>query len=91
VQAPNRRIHSVKLTISAAAVRGTLNSWVMGTSSSRKMVKSNASGVQPSQPATPASHWSLVGSRHQAIRVSTPVGPIRHLRSTRDEPGAHAS
>src|SRR6476646_5180378 len=32
----------------------------------RKIVKSNASRVQPSQAATQASHWSLVGSFHHA-------------------------
>jgi hypothetical protein len=61
-QAPSKRIHSVRVTMTAAAVRGTWNSWLIGTSRSRKMVKSKASRVQPSQPAVHASHWSLVGS-----------------------------
>src|SRR5215472_16199285 len=34
---------------------------------SRKIVKSKASSVHPSQAATQAYHWSLVGSFHQGM------------------------
>ena len=65
VTAPNRRSHSVTDSTKATSVSGTLNSLEMGTMISRNMVKSNASSVQPSQPAIHAIHWSFVGSRHQ--------------------------
>jgi hypothetical protein len=55
-QAPSRRIHRVSVTTMAAAASGTWNSCVMGTRSRRKIVKSKASRVQPSQPAIQASH-----------------------------------
>ena len=49
--APTRRIHSVSVKMIATAVSGTPNSWEIGSMISRKMVKSNASSVQPSQAA----------------------------------------
>src|SRR5712692_542659 len=63
--APTRRIHKVMVNTAVTAVRGTSNSLAMGTMISRKMVKSKASRVQPSQAATQAFHCSLVGSFHQ--------------------------
>src|SRR5690348_7163383 len=63
--APTSRSHSVMVNTMATAVSGTLNSLAIGTMISRKIVKSNASSVQPSQAAHQASHWSLVGSFHQ--------------------------
>src|SRR5215470_13901692 len=62
--APTRRSHSVRVNTMATAVRGTSNSLAMGVMISRKMVKSNASSVQPSHAATHAYHWSFVGSFH---------------------------
>ena len=49
--APTRRSHSVRVKTIATAVSGTPNSWEIGSMISRKMVKSNASSVQPSQAA----------------------------------------
>ena len=49
--APTRRSHSVMVNTAATAARGTPNSWEIGSMISRKMVKSNASSVQPSQAA----------------------------------------
>ena len=54
--APTRRSQSVTERTKATAVNGTPNSLEIGTMISRNMVKSNASSVQPSQPATQASH-----------------------------------
>src|ERR1700733_13175635 len=62
--APTRRIHIVSDPTSTTSVRSALNCLAIGTSRKRKTVKSNASSVQPSQAATKAYHWSLVGSRH---------------------------
>src|SRR5262245_53006278 len=62
--APTRRSHSVMVNTAVTAVSGTLNSCAIGTMISRKMVKSNASSVQPSHAAHQAIHWSLVGSFH---------------------------
>jgi hypothetical protein len=56
--APNSRIHKVKVKTAVTAVKGTLNSCEIGNMISRKIVKSKASKVQPSQAATHASHWS---------------------------------
>ena len=42
----------------------------------RNRVKSKASKVHPSQEAHHASHWSLVGSRHHAIRAISAVVAI---------------
>src|SRR5262245_9118276 len=64
--APTRRSHSVKVTVPATKVRGTPNSCEIGTMIRKKMVKSKASSIQPRKPADQASHWSLVGSFHQA-------------------------
>ena len=49
--APTSRIHSVSVKMIATAVSGTPNSLEIGSMISRKMVKSNASSVQPSQAA----------------------------------------
>ena len=49
--APTRRSHRVSVKTTATAVSGTPNSWAIGSMISRKMVKSNASSVQPSQAA----------------------------------------
>src|SRR5271155_1513412 len=68
--APTSRIHKVKVKTAVTAVSGTLNSCEIGSMISRKIVKSKASNVQPSQAATQASHWSLVGSLHHGM------GPI---------------
>src|SRR5579863_3410902 len=73
VMAPTRRSHNVTDSTKATSVRGTPNSFEIGTMISRNMVKSNASRVQPIQPATQASHWSLVGSRYQGIGAEPAV------------------
>src|SRR5215475_11050388 len=65
--APTRRIHSVMVNTTVTAVKGTSNSLAIGTMISRKIVKSNASSVQPSQAAIHAFHCSLLGSFHQGI------------------------
>src|SRR5215471_15281653 len=65
--APTSRNHSVMVNTAVTAVSGTLNSLAIGTMISRKMVKSNASSVQPSHAAHQAIHWSLVGSFHHGI------------------------
>ena len=49
--APTRRSHSVTVKTAVTAVSGTPNSWEIGSMISRKIVKSNASSVQPSQAA----------------------------------------
>src|SRR5881227_2744287 len=64
--APSRRSHNVTVNTKVTSTSGTLNSLAIGTMINRKIVKSNESSVQPSQAATQASHWSLVGSFHQA-------------------------
>jgi len=50
--APARRIHSVTVKTAVTAVSGTPNSCEIGSMIKRKIVKSNASSVQPSQAAT---------------------------------------
>src|SRR6478672_2369815 len=65
--APTRRIHKVKVKTAVTAVSGTLNSCEIGSMISRKIVKSNASSVQPSHAADQASHCSLVGSFHHGM------------------------
>src|SRR5260221_249683 len=65
--APTRRIHNVMVNTTVTAVKGTSNSLAIGTMISRKIVKSNASSVQPSQAAIHAFHCSLLGSFHQGI------------------------
>src|SRR5689334_22901421 len=67
--APTSRSHNVTLSKKATSVSGTPNSCEIGTMISRNIVKSNASNVQPSQEATQAYHWSLVGSFHHGIGV----------------------
>ena len=54
--APISRIHKVIAKTTATAVNGTPKALEIGTISSRKMVKSKASSVHPSQAATQASH-----------------------------------
>ena len=54
--APISRIHKVRVKTTATSVSGTPKSLEIGTISSRKMVKSKASRVHPSQAATQASH-----------------------------------
>ena len=49
--APTRRSHNVIVNTAVTAVRGTSNSLAIGTMISRKIVKSKASSVQPSQAA----------------------------------------
>jgi hypothetical protein len=63
--APSRRIHSVKVAMKATSVTEMLNSAAIGLRMKKKIVKSNASSVQPSQAAMYAYHWSLVGSLYQ--------------------------
>ncbi len=63
--APTKRISMVRVPTKTTKVRSALNSLAIETISTRKTVKSNASSVQPSQAATNAYHWSLVGSLHQ--------------------------
>src|SRR6516225_1568766 len=65
--APTRRSHNVIVITAATAVKETSNSLAIGTMISRKIVKSNASSVQPSQAAIQAFHCSLLGSFHQGI------------------------
>jgi len=65
--APTSRIHKVRVKTAVTAVSGTLNSCEIGSMISRKIVKSKASRVQPSQAADQASHWSLVGSLHHGM------------------------
>jgi hypothetical protein len=50
--APRRRIHKVTVKTTVTSVIGTLNSLAIGTMISKKIVKSNASSVQPNQAAT---------------------------------------
>src|SRR5499427_608665 len=65
--APTRRSHNVMVNTVATAVKETSNSLAIGTMISRKIVKSNASSVQPSHAAIHAFHCSLLGSFHQGI------------------------
>src|SRR6516165_9059190 len=65
--APTRRIHNVMVNTAVTAVKETSNSFAIGTMISRKIVKSNASSVRPSQAAIQAFHCSLLGSFHQGI------------------------
>jgi hypothetical protein len=65
--APTSRIHKVRVKTAVTAVSGTSNSCEIGSMISRKIVKSKASRVQPSQAADQASHWSLVGSLHHGM------------------------
>ena len=50
--APMRRSHKVTVNTARTLTNGTPNSLEIGTMINRKMVKSNASSVQPSQAAT---------------------------------------
>src|SRR5271154_636019 len=102
VTAPTRRSHRGTESTNATSVRETWNSLAIGTMISRNMVKSKASSVHPSQPATQASHWSFVGSRHQATEPAAVAGflasfmliflPVRFSalgRRRKRDPGRH--
>src|SRR6478672_4550183 len=65
--APTSLSHRVMVKTAVTSISGTWNASEIGTMSSRKMVKSNASSVQPSHAAIQANHWSLVGSFHHGI------------------------
>src|SRR5256714_11968868 len=65
--APTSRSHKVIVKTKATSVIGTPNSWEIGTMINKKIVKSNASRVQPSHAAHQAIHWSFVGSFHHGI------------------------
>src|ERR1700749_2190060 len=67
--APTSRIHKVRVKTTATSVSGTPKSLEIGTINSRKMVKSKASRVQPSQAATHVSHCCLVGSFHHGTEL----------------------
>src|SRR5712672_3367950 len=54
--APTSLIHNVNVKTTATSVSGTPKSFEIGTISSRKIVKSKESSVQPSHAATQASH-----------------------------------
>src|SRR4051812_45444928 len=54
--APSSRSQSVTVNTKVTSTSGTSNSFAIGTMINRKIVKSNASKVQPSQAATQASH-----------------------------------
>src|SRR5215468_3997500 len=54
--APSSRSQSVTVKTAVTATSGTPKDSAIGTMISRKIVKSNASRVQPSQAATQASH-----------------------------------
>src|SRR5262252_3089882 len=71
--APTSRIHRVIVSTAATSGTGTSNSFAIGAMINKNAVKSKASRVQPSQAATQAYHWSLVGSFHQGTpsKVST--------------------
>src|SRR5579862_4297640 len=77
--APTSRIHSVIVNTAVTAVSGTLNSCEIGTMIIRKIVKSNASSVHPSQAATQANHWSLVGSFHHGSGFAAAIDVIISL------------
>ena len=62
--APRSRSHSVTANTAVTAVKGTPNSWEIGSMINRKIVKSKESRVQPSHAAHQAVHWSFVGSFH---------------------------
>ena len=74
--APTKRIHNVKVKTAVTAVSGTWNSCAMGNMISRKIVKSNASSVQPSHAADQASHCSLVGSFHHGTGLTASTAMV---------------
>src|SRR6516164_2367840 len=86
--APTSRIHKVKVKTAVTAVSGTLNSCEIGSMISRKIVKSKASSVQPSQAADQASHWSLVGSFHHGMDFIVSTAAMAPSRSIRHRIGA---
>ena len=55
-KAPTRRSQSVNVTVPATSVSGTLNSWLIATITRKNIVKSKASSIHPSHPATQAYH-----------------------------------
>src|SRR5579875_3287829 len=69
--APISRIHKVTVKTNVTSVSGTWNACEIGSMINRKIVKSKASRVQPSQAAANAYHWSLVGSFHHGTRRPT--------------------
>src|SRR6516165_6785072 len=77
--APTSRIHKVIVSTAATSDTGTLNSFAIGTMINRNAVKSNASRVHPSQAATQAYHWSLVGSRHHGTSCTISTAAILHV------------
>lgn len=78
--APKRRSQSVKVSTTATSVSGTPNSSAIGCMISKKMVKSNASRVQPSHAAHHARHCSVVGSLHHRI------GPVAGMTAVKEDP-----
>jgi hypothetical protein len=54
--APTSRSQRVTVNTAVTSISGTLNDSAIGTMISRKIVKSNASSVQPSQAAIHAIH-----------------------------------
>src|SRR5579864_509027 len=71
--APTRRSQRVTVKTAVTSTKLTPKVCAIGTMISRNIVKSKASRVQPSQAATQAIHWSLVGSFHQGIWLTTAV------------------
>src|SRR5579863_991883 len=71
--APTRRSQRVTVKTAVTSTKLTPKVCAIGTMISRKIVKSKASRVQPSQAATQAIHWSLVGSFHQGIWLTAAV------------------
>src|SRR5580704_13181941 len=86
--APTSRIHRVRVKTAVTAVSGTLNSCEIGSMISRKIVKSNASNVQPSHAADHANHWSLVGSLHHGMDFMVSTAAMAPSRSIRSRIGA---
>jgi hypothetical protein len=71
--APTSRSHKVIVKTAVTAINGTPKLCEIGTMISRKIVKSNASRVQPSHAATQASHCSFVGSFHHGTVTSRAI------------------
>src|SRR5215469_9613713 len=81
--APTNRIHKVTVNTTATSVSGTPNSCEIGSMINRKIVKSKESKVQPSQAATQAYHWSLVGSFHHGMLFTVSTAAIFPPRCSR--------
>jgi hypothetical protein len=60
----------------ATSVIGTPNSWEIGTMINKKIVKSNASRVQPSHAGKSGSQWT----RCSREMDSNPRSPVRRQR-----------